>query len=134
MGMLLKDHNAPPVAGTATTPVSGATSAAPTPTRPQLDYTKPIYTNDTIKTIVCPLSIMQDPTKDPKEVWGLWLTVWNREAKVTAMGCQMWRPNMRVYAKEWTPYRGENAPGPTAFVGLVPGDYSYFTTATGLSN
>jgi hypothetical protein len=112
--------------------VTATPSVAPA-ARP-LDYTKPLFTEDGHKTIVCPRSIMQDPTKDPKEVWGLWVTMFNREAKVTAMGCQMWRPNMQVYAKEWTPYRGPNEPDSIVFLGLTPGDYSYFTLANDLRN
>lgn len=64
----------------------------------QIDWTKPVYTRD--RAIICPLSIFADPRADHdmQHIQDLWLSIWNRSAKVKALGCEEWRDGVPVRA------------------------------------
>lgn len=65
----------------------------------QINWAQPIYTRD--RAIICPLSILDDPRADHDipAIQDLWLSVWNRSAKVKALGCEEWRDGVAVRAR-----------------------------------
>lgn len=71
--------------------------------QPPLDYSSPIFTKD--RTIVCPQSLFFDIRADhgPEAVYSLFTSIVSVDSKAKALGCELWRGGLSVYAHRMSP-------------------------------